>query len=353
MAVNRPCGTFNENYAKDMAIVRTKFQWGLVIASLILLFALPSFCSSLVLYLVNLIAITLIAVLGLNILTGYTGLFSLGQAAFMGVGAYTSALLTTYLGFSFWLALPCAGLSAALVGVIFGLPSLRIKGFYLTMATLAAQFIIPWLFIHVRPDLTGGTDSLLVAVPTLGNIKFNSQASMFYIIIPTMLVMLLFAKNIVRTSVGRAFIAIRDNDLAAEVMGVNLFKYKLLAFFICSFYAGIAGSLWAHWMRAILYEHFLLMQSIWMCGMVIVGGMGYTVGAVFGTVFIRLLDQFVVYITPVVEALFPHLVGSATAAVGPFAFGSVIVVFIIFEPRGLAHRWEMFKASYRLNPYSY
>lgn len=324
-----------------------------MIVSLILVFALPAFCASRIMYMVNLIAITLIAVLGLNILTGYTGLFSLGQAAFMGVGAFTSALLTKYLGLSFWVALPCAGLSTALVGVFFGLPSLRIKGFYLAMATLAAQFIIPWLFIHVRPDLTGGTDSLLVPVPTLGSIEFNSQARMFYIIMPVTLIMLFFAKNIARTGIGRAFIAIRDNDLAAEVMGVNLFRYKLLSFFICSFYAGIAGSLWAHWMRAILYEHFLLMQSIWLVGMLIVGGMGYTTGAVLGTVFIRLLDQSVVYIAPVVEAVFPYWVGSAAAAIGPFVFGLVIIVFIIFEPRGLAHRWEMFKASYRLNPYSY
>jgi branched-chain amino acid transport system permease protein len=302
---------------------------------------------------VNLIAVTLIAVLGLNILTGYTGLFNLGQAAFMGVGAFTSALLTKYLGFSFWLALPCAGLTTALVGAFFGLPSLRIKGFYLAMATLAAQFIIPWLFIHVRPDLTGGTDSLPVPVPTLGHIQFNSQARMFYIIVPITLIMLLFAKNIVRTGIGRAFIAIRDNDLAAEVMGINIFRYKLLSFAICTFYAGIAGSLWAHWMRAILYEHFLLMQSIWMVGMVIVGGMGYTTGAVFGTVFIRILDQLVVYIAPMVEAVFPYWTGSAAAAMGPFVFGLVIIVFIIFEPRGLAHRWEIFKVSYRLNPYSY
>ncbi|MBM3167406.1 MAG: branched-chain amino acid ABC transporter permease, partial [Chloroflexi bacterium] len=245
----RPCGTYDQSYAQDMAILRTRLQWILLVVGLVILFTAPLYLPGRWLNLMNLIGISLIAVLGLNILTGYCGQISLGQAAFMAVGAYTSGVLTAKLGWSFWAALPCAAISAGIIGVIFGLPSLRVKGFYLAMATLAAQFIIPALIAHPLEGITHGVRSLIVPVPKVGGVAFTSPAQMYCIIIPIVALMTFFAKNIVRTGVGRAFIAIRDNELAAEVQGVNVFAYKLLAFFICSVYAGIAGSLWAHWMR--------------------------------------------------------------------------------------------------------
>ena len=347
--MNRPCGTFNRFYAQDMAVVRTRFQWGILIASIIFLLTLPLFSGGVIISYVNFIAISVIAVLGLQILLSYCGQISIGQAAFVGVGAYTSALLSTYLHFPFWVALPCAGISAGLIGLLFGMPSLRVKGFYLAMATLAAQFIIPWLIVNVRADITKGTSSLSVPVPELGGIIFNTQQSMFYIIIPVMLLAIFFAKNLVRTRLGRAFIAIRDNDLAAEVMGVDIFRYKLIAFFICSFYAGIAGCLYAHWMRVICVDNFTLMESIWYLGMLIIGGMGSISGAIMGTIFIRLLDIVAKLITPLAGQIFP----TAMTAVGPTLFGLVIILFLLYEPRGLAHRWTTFKASYRLWPFSY
>ena len=166
--------------------------------------------------------------------------------------------------------------------------------------------------------------------------------------------MVFLAKNLQRTRVGRAFIAIRDNDLAAEVMGINLFRYKLLAFFICSFYAGIAGSLWAYWMCAINVDHFTMGESIWYLGMVIIGGMGSIPGSVFGVCFIRILDIIVKILGPMIGQVVPAaLATSASAALGPFIFGLVMLLLLIFEPRGLAHRWELFKSSYRLWPFSY
>lgn len=355
MAISRPCGTYDESYAEDMAIVRTRLQWILLIAGLILLFSLPLFLSGRWLNLFNLIGISLIAVHGLNILTGYCGQISLGQAAFMAVGAYTSAVLTTKLGFSFWAALPCAALVAGIVGLVFGLPSLRVKGFYLAMATLAAQFIIPAIIANPLEPLTGGVHSLKVPPPAIGGIVCRTPQSMFYVIIPIAVLMTFFAKNLARTGVGRAFVAIRDNDLAAEVQGVNVFTYKLLAFFICSVYAGVAGSLWAHWMRAINPDHFTLIDSIWYVGMMIVGGMGSTAGAVFGVGFLRILDELtkttVTWLSSL--AILGSLGAFLQASLGPIVYGLVIILFIIFEPRGLAHRWEMFKASYRLRPFAY
>lgn len=349
----RPCGTFDESYAEDMAIVRTRLQWLLLIGGLALLLALPLFVPGRWLNLLNLMGISLVAVHGLNILTGYCGQISLGQAAFMAVGAYTSGILTAKLGWSFWAALPCSALSAGIVGLIFGLPSLRVKGFYLAMATLAAQFIIPALISNPLEGITGGVHSLRVPPPKIGDISCTSAQSMFYIIIPIAVLMTFFAKNLVRTGVGRAFIAIRDNDLAAEVQGVNVFAYKLLAFFICSVFAGVAGSLWAHWMRALNPDHFTLMDSIWYAGMMIVGGMGSTAGAVFGVGFLRLLDELTKESVMWLSGIFVAWGAFLQAALGPIVYGLVIVLFIVFEPRGLAHRWEIFKASYRLRPFAY
>ena len=221
------------------------------------------------------------------------------------------------------------------------------------MATLAAQFIIPWIIVNVRPDITGGVHSFRVPAPTLGDWTFNTQQEQFYLIVPIACLMTFFAKSLARTSLGRAFVAIRDNDLAAEVTGINIFRYKLFAFFICAFYAGVAGALWAYWMRVVSPMHFELTHSIWFLGMVIVGGMGSTAGAIMGTVLIKCLDDFVPSLAPAIAKIIPALSGQILAALTPILFGLVVLLFIVFEPRGLHHRWEIIKSSYRIWPYSY
>jgi branched-chain amino acid transport system permease protein len=348
----RLAGDFDRSYAHDMAVIRNQAQWVLTIAFLVALFALPFFASADILGTVNLIGISIITVQGLNLLVGYTGQISLGQAAFMAVGAYTSAVLVKN-GVPFWFALPLSGLSAGLVGLLFGLPSLRIKGFYLAMATLAAQFIIPWFFRNVRVDLFGGMPGLVVPPPRLGDIVFNSQQTMFFPIIGTTVICTIIAKNIARTRLGRAWIAIRDNDLAAEVLGIQAFAYKLRAFFICAFYAGLAGSLWAHYARAINPEQFSLVDSVWYLGMVIVGGMGSALGPILGATSVRLLHEFTIQFSPFLGRLFPQLEAGLLAALGPMLFGTALMFFLVFEPRGLAHRWELLKAAWRLRPFAH
>ncbi len=348
----RLAGDFDTSYAHDMAVIRNRGQWVLTIAFLIVLFGLPFVANGQILGMINLIGISIVAVQGLNILVGYTGQISLGQAAFMSVGAYTSAVLVKS-GVPFWFALPAAGLVAGLVGLLFGLPSLRIKGFYLAMATLAAQFIIPWFFRNVRADLFGGMPGLSVPPPRLGDIVFNSQETMYFPIIGTVVICTIVAKNIARTRLGRVFIAIRDNDLAAEVLGIQQFAYKLRAFFICAFYAGLAGSLWAHYARAINPEQFSLVQSVWYLGMVIVGGMGSALGPILGTTFVRLLDEFTIQFSPMLSKLFPEAEANMLAALGPIVFGLALMLFLVFEPRGLAHRWELLKAAWRLRPFAH
>jgi branched-chain amino acid transport system permease protein len=161
------------------------------------------------------------------------------------------------------------------------------------------------------------------------------------------------ARNMVRTRVGRAFVAIRDNDLAAEVMGIELYRYKLLAFFISCFYAGIAGSLWAHWIQMVHPEQFTLLHALNYIGMLIVGGGGSIPGVFFGVIFLRLLDEGVMFAAPILASLFPWIGIAPAASMSVSVFGIILIIFLIYEPRGLAHRWEIFKSSYRLYPFSH
>ena len=336
-----------------MAILRTKTHWALFTGFLVLFFAAPLYMGNYWLGVANLIGITLIAATGLNILIGYCGQLSIGHAGFIAVGAYTSAILTNRLELPFLVGLICAGLVAGLIGLIFGIPSVRVKGFYLAITTIAAQFIIIWVINHWSA-LTGGFVGIKVPYASIGGFVFRSEASQFYLIMLIVILCTFFAKNLARTRVGRAFIAVRDNDLAAEVMGINLFYYKMLAFFIGCFMAGIAGSLLAHWIGFMNAEQFTLTESILYIGMIIIGGLGTTLGPILGVVFIRLLQQLLtVELVPFLEKSLTALPGGFATGVTPMLFGLVIVLFLILEPRGLAHRWSLFKSAYRLWPFSY
>jgi branched-chain amino acid transport system permease protein len=344
-----PSGTFNQSYAQDMAIIRTKTQWVILFVFLVFLFTCPLYSSDRMLTILTIIGITIISVHGLNILTGYCGQISLGHAGFMAVGGYVSGILCAKLGWSFWVALPTAALAAGMVGLIFGLPSLRIKGFYLIMATIAAHFIIIWVILQLY-DITGGADGLAVPRPEIGTFVFESKASYFYLIMIIACLATFLAKNIVRTRAGRAFIAIRDNDLAAEVMGINIWAYKLLAFFIGCVFAGVAGSLLVHYVAFASVDEFPFINSVWYLGMLIVGGMGSTAGAIFGAISLKALDEVVTMLGPFFSAA---IAPPAAAAMALIVRGLVIILFLIYEPRGLAHRWERIKAYYRLWPFSH
>lgn len=371
MASNiRPAGVIDTNYGQDIALNRTRgdklVSWGLFGLLLLLPLLTPSGPLGLNLIpqawigLLIRIAIYVIAAQGLNILIGYTGQISLGHAAFMAVGAYSAAFMARELGFSFWVALPLAALFTGLVGLLFGLPSLRVKGFYLAMATLAAQFIIPWLLRYPLSPVTNGSRPLEVPVPTLGPLNFSSASAIYYIIIPLSVFLMLAARNIIRTRVGRAFISVRDNDLAAELLGINVFAYKLQAFFLSSLFAGIAGALIAFETNSLSLDKFTLGISIELLAMLVIGGAGFPLGPLFGVAFVAILTQEIIpnRIVPVLGQTLPGLLPfidpiNISAALSPLLFGFILVIFLIIAPRGLAHRWEIFRIAWKLRPFSH
>jgi branched-chain amino acid transport system permease protein len=348
-----PCGIRNYSYYTDTAIIRTKTQWVLFSIFLVLLFTMPLFVPRFGLDVVNLIGITIITVIGLNILVGYCGQLSIGHAGFMAVGAYTSAILTGSLGVPYFAALICSGFAAGLIGLIFGMPSMRVKGFYLAITTIAAQFIIIWIINHWT-DVTHGSMGMSMAPASVGSFSFDSEAKQFYLIMGITALCVLFATNLARGRIGRAFIAVRDNDLAAEVMGVNVFSYKLLAFFLGCFFAGIAGSLFAQWRGNITAEDFTFSQSILYVGILIIGGLGTSIGPLLGVGTMGLLLYWLlpVVVIPSLEGLSLLPTGFSTG-LSPMIFGAVMIISLVLEPRGLAHLWSLFKASYRLWPFSY
>jgi branched-chain amino acid transport system permease protein len=305
------------------------------------------------LYILNTIGIASIAAIGLNILIGYTGQISLGHGAFFGVGAYAAAILATRFGVAFYLAIPAAGIITALVGLIFGIPSGRLKGLYLTIATLAGQFIIEYVLIH-WDSLTKGTMGITIPPAKILQWEIVGDRAFFFLIFISLVLTTWFAVNIMRSKYGRAFIAIRDNDRAAEGMGIPIFKYKLLSFAISSFYAGFAGALWAYYMVSITTEPFNLTLSVEYIAMVIIGGMGNIPGAIFGATFITLLNEGLRYVTGLLMNIsFITSFGLNMAPLREFVFGLAIVLFILLEPRGIAELWRIIRSSFRLWPFSY
>lgn len=348
-----PCGNFKESYAQELTIFETDFGRLATVVGLVLLFAVVPFVSgAYILYIIITIGIYAIAAIGLNLLIGYTGQISLGHGAFFGVGAYAAAILATKVGVPFLIAVPAAGVITALVGMVFGIPSVRLKHLYLCIATLAGQIILEYVFVQWE-SLTGGAAGISIPTASLFGLDLGSDRNFFFVVFVCFAVMMWMAVNLIRTRYGRAFIAIRDNDQAAEGMGIPIFLYKLLSFAISSFYAGFAGALFAYYMMSITPEPFSLWLSIEYIAMIIIGGLGSIPGAVFGTVFIVVLNEVLSLITEFLMNIGTAGVGITIAPLREFAYGLAIVLFIIFEPKGLAEVWRIVRSNFRLWPFSY
>jgi len=349
-----PCGNFREFYTQELTVFSTDFGrlWSAV-GLMILFTAVPWLASPYMLYVINMVGIAAIAAMGLNILIGFTGQISLGHGAFLGVGAYAAAILASRFHIPFFATIPLAGLITAMVGMVFGIPSGRLKGLYLTIATLAGQFIIEYLLIHWE-TLTKGTAGITLPPTMLLTFSLQGDLGFYYLIFITLIGMGWIAINLTRTRYGRAFIAIRDNDRAAEGMGIPIFRYKLLSFGISSFYAGCAGALWASYMGSITVEPFNLALSVEYIAMVIIGGLGSIAGSIYGAIFITLLNEALRFMTGLLmNSGMVAASGLNMAPLREFVFGLAIVMFILVEPRGLAELWRIIRSSFRLWPFSY
>jgi branched-chain amino acid transport system permease protein len=345
------CGDFRQTYQQDMAIFESAFGRRVFLLFLAAVALIPTFAGGFWMDVVNRILIAIIAATGLNILTGFTGQISLGNAAFLSVGAYVTAYLTSRWSLPFLVVIPAAGLITALVGMVFGVPSLRLKGLYLAVATLAAHFVIEFVITHWE-SVTGGVNGISVPAASLGGLVLKGDRPLFYMILPVTVALLLFARNLFRTKVGKAFVAIRDQDISAEVMGVNVFKYKLLSFGVSSFYVGVAGALMAYQARMMSPETFPITLAIDFLGMIIIGGMGSILGSIFGAIFITLLPELLRIGLAPLSAHFPELT-TLFASLKMGVFGLAIVLFLVFEPDGMAARWHSIKTYWKLYPFSY
>jgi len=343
----RPAGDFKTSYARDMALLDIRFHragFGL----LLLVLGLAPLLLGRYLFLLNAIGIFAVGAIGVSLLTGFAGQISLGHAAFMAVGAYTSWLATTRFGLPFLVALPLSGVAAFVVGAVVGLPSLRIKGLYLAIATLAFQFITEYVIIHT----VGGSGGNVVPAPRLGGLQIRGETQFYFLLLPVWLIGGIFAANLIRGRVGLALMAVRDRDYAAQVLGINLLYYKVLAFALAAFYAGIAGSLFAHYNRVISSEHFSIITSIDYIAMIVIGGLTSLWGPHLGAAFVILLSQVLKIVTPAVVALVPAF-GKAATSVREIAFGAMLIGLLIWEPGGLAMLLRKFKRYLDLWPFTY
>jgi branched-chain amino acid transport system permease protein len=344
------CGLFFTSYPREDQIFPSTLQKVSIAVFLLLLLAAPPFLNIYLTSILILINIAVIGAVSLNLLTGFCGQISLGHGAFIGVGAYATGVLAQQ-GVPFFLALLLAGLVAAAVGMVFGMPSLRLKGIYLAISTLAAQLILEYVFLH-WDSMTGGANGMPVPAPVLFGFVFDTDDSMFYLTFVVALLAVILVTNVTRTRPGRAFVAIRDFYLSAENVGINLFSFKLQAFAVSSFLAGIAGGLWAYYTLYITPEQFGIGLSISYLAMIIIGGLGSVQGAIFGAVFITLLPELLNALAGYGGSIFPDL-STHLLALREGIFGLVLVLFLIFEPEGLVHRWRLIKAYWKLYPFAY
>lgn len=340
------------NYRQDERIFKTRFKRAALAAFFIIAILSPLFLNEGHFFILNLALVNLISAVGLNLLVGFTGLLSLGHAAFVGVGAYCSALFITKLGAPFLLSVLAGGGVAAILGVMVGIPSLRIKGFYLMVATLAFQFIVDYAIIHWE-GLTRGIRGIELPTPSVVGISLREQSLFFYFTFFVASLLTWGARNLLRSKIGRAFVAIRDNDVSAEIIGINVFGYKILSFAIASFYAGVGGALFVGLQRAAMPGDFTFFHSVMFLAMVLVGGLGSLLGTIFGVTFVTLipfgLDSVVSWLARVYDPNVTILLGPAK----DLAFGLLIVLFIIFEPVGLVGVWARIRDYFRIWPLPY
>ena len=334
-----------------MALIGTKKQWVTWAIFLSLLMILPHVLGRTGnlnwLTFINFTLITAIAVLGLNVITGMSGQISLGHSAFIMVGGYTVAIFTSQLNWPFWAALPIGVIITGVTGLLVATPAIRLKGFYVAVVTLAFFFIAQYIAKNL--EIAGGIHGLIgVPYPTIGGLKFNTDIRWFYLLFLFTTVCIIASANLTRSRFGRSFLAIRENDIIASSLGINVAITKLRAFFIGSLFAGLAGGLWTSYVSVVRLDQFTIWDSIWYVGMIIIGGAGSTTGTVLGVIFLRLISQVLHVIST--SGLIP-LSSNLSVALTYAFYGVVIVLFVSFYPYGLIAVWQKIKLNYKRWPF--
>ncbi|MFH2219620.1 MAG: branched-chain amino acid ABC transporter permease [Pseudomonadota bacterium] len=362
-----PCGVYHQNYAQDHAWWQTNFVRGKMVLLFLTLFVfIPLFADPYSLSICNLIGYTILGALGVQLLIGYCGQITLGHAAFLAVGAYTSTLLILEFpwpkfmidwGLAYPFSIFIAAIVSGLWSVFFGLPSARVKGFYLILTTMAAQFITVDFLITGYVSQIGGRGQAF-SLP-LGTIKvgpwiIDTDLKVYFMMLILVIICITCLVNLLRSRVGRAWVAIRDNDISAGVMGINVARYKLLAFFYAGCIGGIAGAFWISNLAAISPEHFPWSWSLWLVGVILIGGVGSIHGTVFGSIFmVVVMEVLQLLVMQFVDTSWGERLLMDFLFVKEAAFGLAICVFMIFEPNGIAYRWWQSKNYFNLWPFSY
>jgi branched-chain amino acid transport system permease protein len=329
--------SFKTRYEQDLRLFRRTGAAAWYGALVVILLALPMLADEFYIGELGGLFIFAIAGVGLMMLTGYTGLVSLGHAAFLGIGAYAEALLLGQ-GLPFWITLPAAALLTGAAGVAVGVPTLRMSGLYLAIATLAFGSIVGNV-LQKWDSLTGGFDGLAVPSPTLFGVRLDEPDGLYYLSLVVLALVIWVTLNVLRSPLGRAFVAIRDSEVSAQSMGINLALYKTIAFGLSAAMTGLAGGLFAHYVRHLAPDSFDILLSIQLVTIVFVGGLGSLHGAIFGAMFMRLLPQAIALIRDDLPASVGQMPG-----LEPSLFGLILVLSILFEPHGIAGRWQKTKA---------
>jgi len=344
------CGNFSSSYREELGLFQSDLGRLWFIAGLIIVFVIiPLTGSPHVLKALGMIGIYSIAAIGLNILTGYTGMISLGHSAIFGVGAYTVVILANMMNAPLYIAVPAGGALAAVAGIVFGLPAIRLMGVYLCFTTLACQKIMEFIFINWK-GVTGGVEGSPPLRTAVAAMHIQNDMALYYIIFTLLTLMAMMAVNLLRSKFGRALCAIRDNEKAAGVMGIPAFRYKMLSFAVSSFYAGIAGALFSCYSLNISPGDFNVSFSIILIAMIIIGGMGTIRGSILGAVIIVLLKEASV----LADGILQDALGIPLRAYSLYEFtaGLLIVLFIIFKPEGIAGVWDDVRSVFRSWPLS-
>ena len=343
-------GYFKTTYKSDLAIVETFSLWICLIILTLGLIVFPFFASAFLMDLANQVFLALIGAIALMLLTGYAGQISLGHAGLIAAGAFTTAILFKELNAPIWVTLPASGLTGAILGITFGLPSLRLKGLYLALSTLALHFIVIYIGAEYETQ-RGFATGVVIDSPSIGPFLIEDPRLWYFSLLIIDILVVIFSINLVRSRTGRAWMAIRDRDVAAEALGIKVASYKLSAFVLTSALTSIAGCLFAYYRGFVSVEAFSLHMTIEYLAMIIIGGLGSILGAIFGTIFVVLLPYIIDALVDILHV--PTRLTTYMFAIKYSAFGLIMIIFLVFEPRGLVGIWQLIRDYFILWPFKH